>query len=1024
MFLSDFSVKRPVTTAMIIGAIVVFGIYSYPRVGVDQFPKVDIPFASVVTVYPGADPETVENEVSEKIEEAVSTISGLRSLRSISVENLSQVMIEFELEVDTNEAVQDVRDKVSRIIPQLPSEVESPKIEKFDLGAIPILTIALSGPGTIDQVTMFARKRIKEHIESTFGVGSVEIVGGQEREIKVWVDPGKLDAMGLAVTDVVQALEASNLKYPGGRLTSEGTEFSVKVDGELKDVEAVRNLKIAAVEGHGVRIRDVARVEDGLEEKRSVARLDGVSAVTLTVQKQSGANTVAVGTAVKVKLEELKKGFPAGWKVLVVRDNTVTIKASIESVQFDILFGGILAIIIVFFFLKNVRSTIVAALAIPTSIIGTISFIDAMGFTFNTLSLLAISLSIGILIDDAIVVLENIYRHMEEGKSPYQAAVEGAREIGFAVVATTLSLVCVFVPVAFMQGFIGMFFYEFGLTVAFAVMLSLFVSFTLTPMLCSVYLKVSEDNWFFSKVERFLNWLDIGYRSIIAWALKHRLATVIIALISFIAVIPIAASLGAEMMPVDDMGEFNVTVRMPTGTALSETEKVARKISDQVRDNDYVISTITSIGADAQKKQNLAKIYVKLVSKKDRDLTLLEFMKQTREAFADVKEAAVAVEILDMVGGDTGFRTAPIQFSVRGGDLKELDKLTRKIISELSEIPGFVDLDTSFEGGKPEVTVRVDRDRAANLGVTTAQIGQTVRALVGGVEASKYREGGEDYTIRVRLEEANRRRADQLADLEVRSNDSGELIPLANLTRVEVGSGPTQIDRNARQREITVFSNLESTLPLAEAVEKLQAVAANILPPDVVTSFEGDVRMMEESFASMGTALLLAIILVYMVLASQFESFVHPFTIMMSLPLSVVGALGALLIADQTISIMSLIGIIMLMGVVTKNAILLIDYTNTLRRRDGMERNAALLKAGPTRLRPILMTAMATIFGMLPVALSQGLGSEGRSPMATCVIGGLAVSTLLTLVVVPVVYTLMDDLTNLVTRKGRVKETG
>jgi HAE1 family hydrophobic/amphiphilic exporter-1 len=524
-------------------------------------------------------------------------------------------------------------------------------------------------------------------------------------------------------------------------------------------------------------------------------------------------------------------------------------------------------------------------------------------------------------------------------------------------------------------------------------------------------------------VERVLTGLDTGYRSVIAWALKHRLATIAIAFVSFIAVIPIAASLGAEMMPVDDMGEFNVTVRMPTGTALSETEKVARKISDRVRANDYVVSTITSVGADAQNKQNLAKIYVKLVPKKDRDLTLLEFMKKTREAFADVREAVVAVEILDMVGGDTGFRTAPVQFSVRGGDLKELDKLTRKIMSELSDIPGFVDLDTSFEGGKPEVTVHMDRDRAADLGVMTAQIGQTVRALVGGVEASKYREGGEDYIIRVRLEEANRRRADQLSGLKVRSNDSGELIPLANLTRVDMGSGPTQIDRNARQREITVFSNLESTLPLGEAVKKLLAVSANILPPDVVTSFEGDVKMMEESFASMGTALLLAIILVYMVLASQFESFVHPFTIMMSLPLSVVGALGALLIAGQTISIMSLIGIIMLMGVVTKNAILLIDYTNTLRRRDGMERNAALLKAGPTRLRPILMTAMATIFGMLPVALSQGLGSEGRSPMATCVIGGLAVSTLLTLVVVPVVYTLMDDLTNMVTGKRRAKET-
>ncbi len=1002
---------------MFIGALLVFGLFSYSRIGVDMFPNVEIPFASVVTIYPGADPKTVEKEVSEKIEEAVSTISGVRTLRSISVENVSQVMIEFELDVEVDKAVQDVRDKIGSVIPLLPADVETPKVEKFDIGSAPILTLVVGGPGAVDEVTRFARKRVKERIQSIRGVGSVDIVGGQEREIKVWIDPGKLEAMGLAVTDVVQALAANNIKYPGGSLTSGSTEFAVKVDGEFKNLKEIEDLKIREMKGRGIRVRDVARVEDGLEERRTAARLDGVSAVTLLVRKQSGTNTVEVGDAVKKMLAEVRQGFPENWTVVVARDNTTNIKTSINHVQFDILFGGLLAVVIVFLFLRNLRSTIIIGLALPTSVVGTFTFVHAMGFTFNWMTLLALSLSIGILVDDAIVMLENIYRHMEEGKPPLQAASEGAKEIGFAVMATTMSLVAVFVPVAFMQGIVGKFFYEFGLTVAIAVLLSLVVSFTLTPMLCSRFLGETKSNWLYRLFERVLDGLDAGYSRIIGWAVRHRLVTVIIALLAFGSVVPIVGALGKEFMPVSDMGEFNVTMRMPTGTTLTETERVARSIAKKLRHHDHAVkSTVMTIGSDAQKKQNLAKVYVKMVDKDKRTVSQGAFMGSVREEFSDLKEAIVAVEDIDIVGGDSGMRMSPIQFAVRGGDLEQLDRVTKKVAAVLAKTPGFVDLETSFEGGKPEVQVRVERDKAANLGVMTAQVGQTVRTLVGGVEASKYREGGEDYPIRVRLEQSQRRSASQISGLKVRAM-SNKLISLANLAGIEMGTGPTQIDRQARQRQITIFSNLESSLALGRATEIVDAVAEKIVPKELVKGYEGDAKMMEESARHMGISLLLAIIMIYMVLASQFESFLHPLTIMVSLPLSLVGAVGGLLIAGQTLSIISGIGIIMLMGVVTKNAILLVDYTNTLRRRDGMDRTAAILKACPTRLRPILMTSAATVFGMLPVALSTGLGSEGRAPMATCVIGGLIMSTLLTLVVVPIVYTILDDIGQFFSRK-------
>ncbi|RJO63243.1 MAG: efflux RND transporter permease subunit [Myxococcales bacterium] len=1010
MVISEVAIKRPVFISMVILAIIVFGVVSYPKINVDMYPDVEFPIATVLTIYPGADPETIEKEVTEPIEDAVSTINGVRTLQSVSAENVSQVIVIFELEMTVDTVIQDVRDKISRIIPTLPKEVEAPKIEKFELGAIPIITLAVGGPGAIDEVTRFARKRVKEQLQQVPGVGSVDMIGGQEREIKIWVDPDKLKTMGLAVTDVIQSLAVSNLKFPGGRLSAGDTEFVVKVDGEFKSVQAIENLIIREVMGRKIRVGDVARVEDGIEEMRSAARLDAARAVSLLVRKQSGANAVATAERVKARLAELQAGFPAGWKATLAADTTIFTQTMIEHVQFDMIFGALLAVIIIFFFLRNARSTLISAVAIPTSVIGAFTFIKAMGFTFNTLTLLALSLSIGILIDDAIVVLENIYRHMEEGKSPWEAAKTATEEIGLAVLAVTMSIVAVFVPVAFMEGIVGRFFYQFGLTVTVAVLLSLFVSLTLTPMLCSRLLGKSGDNAFYRLIERFLAAIDRVYRGTIAWALAHRRTTMGIAAAIFVASLYMVRFVGVEFQPRPDMSEFNITVQLPTGASLEATDRVAMDVARRARRHaDLVTTTVTTIGSDAQQKQNLAKIYVKMRDKGERAISQTEFMAQLREEFKDVSGAAVSVAQIDQFAESSGMRAAQLQYIVQGGDLVELDRTTRRIVAELKKTPGFVDLDTSFEGGKPEVNVAIDQAKTARLGLVTALVGQTVNALVGGYEASKFREAGEDYSIRVRLNPADRNSAADLEGLDIRSLN-GQLVDLSSVTTISPGTGPTQIDRLARERQISVFGNLDESLPLGQASVIVEETAEKMMASGQTGHFEGMTRIMKESFQHMLFSLVLAVIIVYMVLASQFESLVHPLTIMFSLPLSLVGAIGALLLTGQTLSITSMIGIIMLMGLVTKNAILLIDYTNTLRRRDGMGRTEALLRAGPVRLRPILMTTGAMVFGMLPVAMSRGYGAELRSPMAVCVIGGLIASTLLTLVVVPVVYTILDDI--------------
>jgi HAE1 family hydrophobic/amphiphilic exporter-1 len=1014
--LADVSIKRPVFAVMMIAALVVFGAVSYPRVGVDLFPNVEFPVVTVLVVYPGADPETMETKVADPIEEEINTLGGIRELRSTNLESVTQVVAMFELEIDADQVVQDIRDRVARIEGDLPDGIEPPVVQKFDVGSAPVVTYALAGDLPIQELTRVADKVVKQRIERIHGVGGVDLVGGREREIQVLVDPAKLAGVGLTVMEVAGAIQAQNLEIPAGTVESGSTELTVKTRGEVKSAEEIANILLPVTMGAPLRIRDVAQVVDGIEEARSWSALNGKQAVSLVVRKQSGSNTVAVAHAVREAVAEINLQVEkTGAKLTLASDNSLFIQHSIADVQVDLVFGGILAVVIIFLMLIDVRATLISAVAIPTSVIATFAFINAMGFTFNVLTMLALSLCIGILIDDAIVVIENIHRHLEAGKPALRAASEATAEIFLAVLAMTSCILAVFVPVATMKGMIGRFFYQFGLTVSFAVATSMLVSFTLTPMLSSRLLKhESESTRRRGPLTRLVGWIMEGlqsaYASVIRWSLRQRLATLTIAAVALVASGVLVARLPLEFVPSFDRGELTVNVELETGTNLEATRSVVAAVADDIRQHAPGVKTVlASVGGGVQGQVNQGSVDVKLVSRAERAFNQFDLMAWIRKRFAGAGSANITVQELDIFGGSSGFRSQPVQYNVRGDDLEELAAVSARLKTELGRVPGFVDLDTTYRGGKPEVRVEIDRERAAALGVSVASIAATVRALVAGDAVSELKDRGDVYDITLRLADAERARIESMPNLKVRAG-TGQLVDLANVVNTERAAGPSRIERQSRQRQITVLAGLED-VPISDAMQQVEAAAARVVPGHLVTEWGGEAKFMGESFGYMLSALFLAVALIYMILAAQFNSFIQPITIMVSLPLSVVGAFGALYLSDMSFNILAMIGVIMLMGLVTKNAILLVDFANQRRAR-GMDRNQALVEAGRLRLRPILMTTAAMVFGMLPVALGLGEGGEMRAPMAVCVIGGLITSTLLTLVIVPVVYTLFDGLTN------------
>jgi hydrophobic/amphiphilic exporter-1 (mainly G- bacteria), HAE1 family len=1011
MRLADVSIRRPVFAAMLIMALLVFGALAYPRIGVDLFPNVEFPVVTVTVVYPGADPETMESKVADKIEERINTLAGIKVLRSVNLESVTQVIVQFELEVPVEQAMQDIRDKMSEIQRDLPQGIDPPTVQKFDVGAAPIMAVALSGNLGPRALTHLADKVVKERIQRIPGVGGVDLVGGRERQIKVLVDPAKLAGLNLSVDDVANAIRSQNLDLPAGSFDRGGRELTVKTKGEVKNTKEIGALLIPNPAGTLIRVHDVAKVEDGVEDARSASFLDGKSAVSLVVRKQSGANTVAVAERVRAELEKIRPRVEqAGAKFSVPTDNSTFIERSIHDVQFDLIFGAFLAVVIILLFLRDLRATLISAVAIPTSVIATFAFMQLLGFTFNNMTMLALSLSIGILIDDAIVVIENIHRHLELGEPAMEAASNATAEIFLAVVATTSCILAVFVPVALMRGIIGRFFFQFGLTVSFAVGVSMLVSFTLTPMLSSRFLRSSHgkrQNVVFRGIERALTWADRGYGRVIRWALRHRWSTVGIATLALILSFGLISRVKAEFIPPEDRAQFELQVELPTGSSLEATSKVAEAIASDLRARaPGVRDTFTTIGGGAQGQVTQGSIQVVMTPAKTRPFHQEDLMAWTRLRYGGVPDVRVSAQPISPIGGG-GWRQQPIQFNIRGDDMDQLIRVSGELVQELHKVKGLVDLDTSYRGGHPELDVVLDRDRAASFGVPLAAVATTVRALISEDAVSDLKDGIDVYDIVMQLPPEQRKHIELLQNLKVRAIN-GQLVELSNVVKLGHSTGPAQIERQARQRQITVLAGTEE-LPLGEAKKAVDAAAKRVVPDTLTTDYAGMADIMGESFGYMGLALVLAIIMVYMILAAQFDSFVQPITIMLSLPLSLIGAFGGLFISGMTLNIFSMIGVIMLMGLVTKNAILLVDFTNQ-RRKQGEDLYEALANAGEIRLRPIVMTTAAMIFGMFPVALALSEGGETRAPMAVCVIGGLLTSTALTLVVVPVVYTFMDGL--------------
>ena len=1030
MWLADTSVKRPVFATMAIMALVVLGAVSYPEIGVDLFPRVDFPIVTITTHLNGASPEVIDVDITDKIEGAVNTINGVKTITSSSTEGDSRVTVEFILERDIDLAVQDVREKVALIRNKLPQDIDEPRIAKVDPDATAVMWLNLAGQKTVRELSTYVDEVLKEKLQRINGVGDVQLYGLQLRQVRVWLDSGKLHAYGLSASDVMGALQRQNVELPGGRIESLSKEYTIKVKGEFLHVPDFNDLVIAYDKGAPIRLRDVGKAEDGMEERRSIARFNGIPAVTMGVQKQSGTNTVAVVNAVKAEIVKINKTLPPGMNLNIAIDQSTFIRRSIAEVQKHLILGSFFAILAVFIFLRNVRTTLISAVALPISIIATFALIRVFGFTFNNMTMLALTLSVGLLIDDAIIVIENIYRHVEEGMAPREAATFATTEIGLAVMATTFAIVAIFLPVAFMKGMIGRFFLQFALTVVFSILVSLLVSFTLTPMLASIFLKrvvvkrgnpagapVSVKPWQWPAVwfERGYKKIEGGYRRVLAFSLNHRVIMLVGALALFAGSLYITKYLGKEFVPPEDQGQFIVRLEAPIDYSVEKADDLFRPAEEILRKMPEVRAVLYRLGIGGS--INRAIMMTSLIPKSERKKTQMDLKKEIREKLRRFPGLKVSAEDFSMIGG--GQRQVPIQYSVRGLDLSAVQAYTKQIAAEFSKLPGIVDVDTSLEMGKPELKVYIDRDKAADLGVDVATVAEAINLLMSGeTEVTKYKDEtrGKRYDLRIRLNPEERRDPDDLGKLYVRSRD-GRLVELRNLVRVQEGGGPSVINREDRQRAITLFASLEG-VPLGEAMEGLNGIAAKILPPDYLPKYRGQADTMAESFGYLLFVIALGIIMAYMVLAAQFECFVHSFTVLLAMPLSFIGAFGALLLTGNTISIFSFIGLILLMGLVKKNAILLVDYTNVLRGR-GLSRREAILGAGPVRLRPILMTTFAMVFGMLPVAFGMGEGAETRAPMGIAVIGGLLTSLFLTLVVVPAAYDLFDDFQGFFTRRKK-----
>jgi hydrophobic/amphiphilic exporter-1 (mainly G- bacteria), HAE1 family len=1017
--LAALCVRRPVFASVLILSLVVVGSYALTRLGVDLMPNIDIPTITVTTRLPGAAPEQVESEITDKVEEAVNTISGIDQLNSNSAEGISQVIVSFLLEKDADIAAQEVRDRVNRILPLLPRTIEQPTIEKQDPDAQPIFTLALTADKPIRDVTEYADKVLRRRLESADGVGQVLVLGGRNRQINVELDAERLRGYNLTVNDVARALQSQNVDVPGGQMERGAQSITMRTRGRVEQPGQFGDVVVREVSGHPVRVSDVARVEDGMAEPRTIASVNGEPTVLLQIRKQSGTNTVAVVENIKSRLADLEGILPDGFSVRVVRDQSEFIQASVSSLQEHLILGSVLASLVVLIFLGNFRSTMIAAISIPTSIIATFALVHYMGFTLNMLTMLALTLSVGIVIDDAIVVLENIYRFMEEkGMPPVQAAIEGTKEIGLAVMATTLSLVAIFVPVGFMGGMVGRFLQSFGITMAFAVMVSLLVSFTLTPMMSSRWLKVkppSEDEDHHvhdSKHTALFGPIDRVYARLLNWSMDHRGWVAAVAVLVLLSSVPLFRIVPVNFTAQDDTSEFEVTLRAAEGTSLEATDVLANRVGNAIRRLPEVSYTMATVAGDGATTRNSASVFVKLKGLADRDRSVFEVVQEVRsELIPRTVPTGVRTSVAatgGIGGGRGGGGAGDIQFVMQGPDLDKLQSESQRLVTKARDIPGLVDVDTNLNTGKPEMAVRLDRPKASDLGVQVSDAAEALRLLVGGDQVTTYNEGGEQYEVHVRAGESDRTSEEAVAMLPVPSSRLGS-VTLDNIATFASDSAPTEIRRLNRQRQVTVGANMQPGTSQATAQQALLDLSNDLdLGPEYRTGFSGRSRELNRTATAFLSALVLSLVFMYLVLAAQFESWLHPVTILLSLPLTLPFALLSLVIFGQSLNIFSALGMLVLFGVVKKNSILQIDHANQL-RDEGMSTRDAVVQACRDRLRPILMTTLAFVAGMFPLVFTSGAGSATNHAIGWVVIGGQTLVLALTLVVTPVAYSLFDD---------------
>ena len=1026
MKIADVSIKQPVFITMIIIALVVIGGLSYSRLGVDLMPDITLPIVAITVANPGVGPEEMESQVTKPIEDVLSTLNGLDKLYSTSAEGISLIVAQFVLEKDAQQAASEVREKVATIRNTLPREIIEPIIDKFDPSAVPVVSFGVQSKGqamNLPQLRTYIEDKIQPLIQQVDGVGAVNIIGGLEREIQVEVDLNKMNALGISIAQVSQAIRGENLNLPAGRVTEKSQDFLIRTKAEFRSLQEMLDITVANVAGNPVYLKDIGTVKDATKTKRTISRLNGQENIAIVVQKQSGTNTVKVADQVYKALDRIKAANP-NVEIRTTVDTSVMIKNSRDEVINSLILGILFAGLVVLFSFGDLRNTLITVAGLPVCIIAVFAVMSALGYTVNVITLMALSLSVGLLIDDAIVVRENIFRHMDKlGQSPRQAASDGTSEVGLAVMATTLTIVAVFLPVAFTSGIAGKFFRQFGVTVAAAVLISLFEAFTFAPMLSAYFFKKAEKGGRKTLASRFEGFvsklyekLGNNYRPILRWALGHRKTIVLITTGVFILSAYLFTLVGTGGAPHGQQPEFNLAIQTASGSSLEQTDRIVRRIEAVLRQQKEITDLAAIVGTtDGASDQ--ATINVKLnIPTKDAQA----YQDRLRPRLAVIPGATITFqEAMSMGGGAmSSMQQLPIQIDLKGTDLGHLSKAGDDVVKALQSVSGLVDINSNNRPPKPEIQIQIDRERATRLGAGTFQVASLMRSMIDGDLASKYREGEKLIDIRVRASEDVRTNLDKIRQAYLPTLRGGS-ITLDQVAQLKIVNGPTQIKRTNRTRRISISANILKGRAMNEITRKADAALAGVrFPSDVSYEYSGQVEMTRKMFSSLTLALFLAIIFVYMILASQFGSFVQPFVIMLALPLSIIGAVLGLLLANKLFDMVAFIGLIMLMGLVTKNSILLVDYTNVLRRR-GLKRSEAIIEAGSTRLRPILMTTLAMILGMIPVALGLGASASFRQAIGFTIIGGLISSTVLTLVVVPVVYVILD---NFVSKFSKKKE--